>query len=264
MGNVDYAKFVEFLAKQDPPTQTGPMLIHAAMVWGWGDWSLKPYFEKAVADGVLEYSDGNYFQIFSIPGRPGEISFNCPRISERVKGHDVFDLTNGQIVGRQKIKRLVKFMRQYVPGFENAYIVQTAPMVGVRETRRIVGEYILQGEDWQNAVKFEDGICRNRYPIDIHSPTDAGCEFTPIPQGEYHEIPYRSLVPLKVDNLLVAGRCISATFVAQSAVRVQDNCRMMGQAAGTAAAMSLEENVTPRQLNGVSLRKRLAEQGCNL
>ncbi len=264
MGNVDLVRLAESLASLNPERPQEPAYIHDAMVWGWGKWGLKPLFEQAVADGVLEYADGNYFQMFSVPGRPGEMAFNCPRISERVKGHDAADLTNAQIEGRRKIRRLASFMKRYVKGFENAYISITAPMIGVRESRRIVGEYVLQAEDWQEARKFPDGIARNRYPIDIHSPTGAGVELKPIPPGEFHEIPYRALVPLEIDNLLVAGRCISASFVAQSSIRVQDNCRAMGQAAGTAAAMSLEQGIAPRALDGAALRKRLVEQGCNL
>lgn len=264
MGNVDLARLGEFLTELNPAKPKSPPLLEDAMVWGWGKWGLKALFERAVSDGVLEYSDGNYFQMFSMPGRPGEMAFNCPRISDRVKGHEVADLTNAQIEGRQKIRRLVRFLRGYVGGFEQAYISLTAPMVGVRESRRIVGEYVLQASDWQDACKFADGIARNRYPIDIHSPSGAGVDLKPIPEGEYHEIPYRSLVPLEVENLLVAGRCISASFVAQSSIRVQDNCRAMGQAAGVAAAMSLEQKLSPRKLDGVALRKRLIEQGCNL
>lgn len=264
MGNVDLKRLAEFLTSLNPQCPAAPPLLEDAMVWDYGNWRLRPFFEQAVKDGVLIHSDGNYFQMFSMPGRPGEMAFNCPRISERVKGYDVDDLTNAQIEGRVKIKRLVKFLKQYVKGFEDAYVSITAPMVGVRESRRIVGEYVLTAEDWQNAHKFPDGIVKNRYPIDIHLPSGAGVDLRPIPEGEYHEIPYRSLVPLKIDNLLVAGRCISSTFVAQSAIRVQDECRAMGQAAGTAAAMSIEMNQTPRHLDGALLRKRLIEQGCNL
>ncbi|MDI6783229.1 MAG: FAD-dependent oxidoreductase [bacterium] len=250
LGNIDLVKFCKFMNKiaPDKSYEHHPEHLHTASVWG-TNWALVKYFEKGVKEGFLQRSDGDYFQLFSIPGRPNELSFNCPRISERVKGYEVTDLTYAQQEGRKKIRRLLEFMRKYFPGFENAYIVFTAPMVGVRESRRIKGEYILTIEDILSARKFPDPVARNNYPVDIHNPKGTGTKFySQLKPGEYHEIPYRCLVPLKIANLLVAGRCISATFEAQSSIRIQSNCYAFGEAAGAAAALCVKKKVTPRNL----------------
>ena len=239
-------------------------LVHTAMVWDKG-WTLEPLFRQAVADGVLRESDGNYFQVFSMAGRPGELAFNCPRISAEVDGTDPFHLTRAQITGREITQRYLAFCRRYLPGCEDAYLVFTAPMVGVRESRRIRGEYYLTVEDVLGGRKFADAICRNNYPLDIHrDPKDEKPSLVKLPPGEYHEVPYRCLVPLGVDQLLVAGRCLSASFEAQSSVRIQPNCRAMGQAAGLAAALSLQQGLTPRALDGEQLRAALRARGAHL
>ncbi|MCX7919385.1 MAG: FAD-dependent oxidoreductase [bacterium] len=259
LGNINLVKFCEFLNKIAPDRafEQQPTHLHTASVWG-TNWALVPYFERGVQEGILERSDGDYFQLFSVPGRPNELAFNCPRISQRVKGYDVTDLTYAQIEGRKKIRRLLAFMKKYFPGFENAYIVFTAPMVGVRESRRIKGEYLLTIDDIVNARKFPDPVARNNYPVDIHNPKGSGTKFHyQLQPNQYHEVPYRCLVPLKIDNLLVAGRCISATFEAQSSIRIQSNCYAFGEAAGIAAALCVKKRTTPRTLEYKYLKKYL-------
>lgn len=270
LGHVDLARFAAFLRSlgrhevMEAAEGSDVALVHTAMVWG-GGWTLEPIFRQAVADGVLHESDGNYFQIFTMAGRPGELAFNCPRITGDVDGTDPFHLTRAQVLGREITHRYLDFCRRYLPGCEDAYLVLTAPMVGVRESRRIRGEYYLTVEDVFGGRKFADAICRNNYPLDVHrDPKDPKPSLVELPPGEYHEVPYRCLVPLGVDDLLVAGRCLSASFEAQSSVRVQPNCRAMGQAAGLASVMSLRQNVPPRALDGVALRAALRARGANL
>ncbi len=270
LGNVDLMRFAEFLRTlgrhdvMERAEGTDVVLIHTAMVWNKG-WTLEPVFRKAVAEGVLEERDGNYFQVFSMAGRPGELAFNCPRISDEIDGTDPFDLSRAQMKGRQIIRRYVAFCRRYLPGCENAYVVLTAPMVGVRESRRIRGEYYLTTEDVLGAKKFPDAIARNNYPLDIHrDPADERPGMTRLPEGEYHEIPYRCLIPLKVDNLLVAGRCFSGSFEAQSSVRIQTNCRAMGEAAAVACALAQKQGIRVRSLDGVELRRTLITLGARL
>lgn len=244
-----------------------PPMVHTAMVWGKG-WPLEPVFRKAVADGVLDETDGNYFQCFGIPGRPNALAFNCPEIPLRADGTNADDLTWAHTEGRRRIRRLLRFFHQYLPGFERAYVASVATQVGVRETRRITGEYVLDLEDIVECRKFPDAVARNRYPVDVHGPRKSINEekrnLIYLPPGEYHEVPYRCLVPLKVENLLAAGRCLSASFVAQSSVRVQPNCQAMGEAAGVAAALSLRKSITPRQLDGAELRQVLKANGASL
>jgi hypothetical protein len=248
----------------DEAEGTAVPLVHTAMVWGKG-WTLEPLFRKAVGEGVLQESDGNYFQAFSMAGRPGEMAFNCPRIARDVDGTDPFHLTRAQVKGREITRRYVEFCRRYLPGFEDAYLVFTAPMVGVRESRRVRGEYYLTVEDVLGGRKFDDAVCRNNYPLDIHRDReDDKLKIIKLPPGEYHEVPYRCLVPLAVENLLVAGRCLSASFEAQSSVRIQSNCRAMGEAAAVAAAMSIRSGIPPRRVDGSALRGLLRAQGANL
>jgi hypothetical protein len=243
---------------------TDVMLIHTAMVWEKG-WTLEPVFRQAVTDGVLQERDGDYFQVFTMAGRPGELAFNCPRIREDVDGTNPEHLTTAQIKGREIIQRYVAFCRKYLPGCENAYLVMSAPMVGVRESRRIRGEYYLTTEEVLGGAKFPDGILRNNYPLDVHrDPQDRRNGVTKLPPGEYHEVPYRCLVPVGVEGLLVAGRCFSASFEAQSSVRVQSNCRAMGEAAAVAAAISLRRGIALRSVDGVQLRAELRQRGARL
>lgn len=263
VGNVDLPRFAAFLGRIDTKGEYRLPWLECWMVPGRGT-ALEEVFNRAIQEGVLEAEDAAYFQGFSAPGRPGEMGFNCPRIIGDLKGQDPVDLTEAEVQGRKKITRYMKFFKRYFEGFENSYISQTATMVGVRESRRIVGEYVLTADDHIQRRKFEDAIARNRYPIDIHLPQGGTQLSKPFGRGEYHEIPYRCLVPLRVDDLLVAGRCLSATFEAQASVRIQPNMRAIGQAAGTAAAICSREGVRPRALDGKRLRSVLKSQGANL
>jgi hypothetical protein len=225
---------------------------------------LGPLICRAIADDVLAEDDLGYLQFFSMLGRPGELAFNCPRISG-LCATDARDLSKAQTIGRQKIRRISKFFKTYIGGFEKSYIGTIAPMVGIRESRRIVGDYTLTEEDYLTEARFPDAVARNSYPIDIHSTkAKGGLVMKHLPPGHYHEIPYRCLLPTGIENLLVAGRCLSATFVAQAAVRIQQNCRALGEAAGLAAVLALEVGVTPRGIDTEELRRRLNSQGAQV
>ena len=195
--------------------------------------------------------------------RRGEIHFNTTRIV-KVDGIKVEDLTYAEFEGRRQMVELEGFLKKEVPGFEEAYLLMSGVQVGVRETRRIIGEYIMTGRDVVEARKFRDSIAKGSYPIDIHNPLGEGTVIKAPPPGEFYEIPYRCLIPRKVENLLVAGRCISTTHEAQAAVRVIPIAVAIGQAAGTAAAMSVKYGVCPRTLDVHMLRETLKKQGANL
>ena len=263
MGHVDLEALGAFLEEISGKPHRPPKLQFGfSRGLGTAPW-IEDLVNRAEADGVLSPAEGGYVQAFSIPGRPGEMAFNCPRITH-VNGARVEDLTRCQVLGRQRIRRVLEFCRRYLRGFEAAYLAWTAPMVGVRETRRIVGEYVLTAEDVLSARKFADAIAKNCYPIDIHNPTGEGTTLKHLPPDEYHEVPYRCLVPLEIDNLLVAGRCIAATFDAQSSIRVQANCRAFGEAAGTAAALCAAQGLMPRELPPDELREVLRGYGANV
>jgi hypothetical protein len=263
VGNVEFRKLTGFLVENDNRSYIDPPLIEFAMVPG-GNWPLEKHFKEGVEEGLLEESDMVYFQAFSIPGMPGVIAFNCPRIIGNYKGFNADHLTEAVIQGRRRISRLFRFLKKKIPGFENSFIAMTAPMVGVRESRRIIGEYVLSAQDYFNASKFEDAVSRNRYPIDIHLPTSSLPGERKLGPCEYHEIPYRSLIPVKVENLIVACRALSASFEAHGAVRIQPNMRAVGQAAGVAAALCVKRGIRPRQLDGKELRETLVKQGAYL
>lgn len=190
--------------------------------------------------------------------------FNITRI-QMLDGTNVEDLTRAELLGRRQVFQLVQFFRKHLPGFENAILIDTAAQVGVRETRRITGEYELTLQDLIEPTAFPDVIALCGYPVDIHNPVghDGGCtdEF---PTANAYEIPYRSLVPIGITNLLVAGRCISATHEALSAVRVMPPCFAMGQAAGISAAICVEQNIMPRDVNTSLLQKELLKQNAYL
>ncbi|HZH98476.1 MAG TPA: FAD-dependent oxidoreductase, partial [Fimbriimonadaceae bacterium] len=237
----------EFLRVDEPPY----------MELGYGEAKngpMEPYIRKAISAGVLEEDDLGYFQLFTVNGRTGELAFNAPRISG-LDPLDPFQMSEAYAIGRAKIFRIAEFMRSTFEGFENSFVSTIAPLMGIRESRRVVGEYVLSEEDHGSCRKFPNPIARNRYPVDIHLKT--GIDYRKYPPGEWHDIPYESLVVKGFDNLWVAGRCASATFVAQSAIRIQPVCRAMGEAAGVAAALCSTGDLRALDLPYPELTQRL-------
>ena len=133
--------------------------------------------------------------------------------------------------------------------------------IGIRESRKVVGEYTLTQEDLLALSRFEDGIATANYDIDIHSPDGSGTSHHYFKAGEWYEIPYRCLIPKKTKNLLVAGRCISATHEAQASFRVMPFCSALGQAAGAAIALSVKDNTDIRSIDVQKLRSKLRNEG---
>jgi hypothetical protein len=182
-----------------------------------------------------------------------------------VDGTRVEDLTRAEIEGRRQVMQILGFLRKYVPGFENCTLLDTAAQVGVRETRRIEGEYTLTQDDLVTGRDFEETIAYCAYPMDIHDPKGPGGGVSN--QGEtanMYQVPYRCLVPRKIDQLLVAGRCVSATHEALGAIRVMPPSFAMGEAAGTAAALAVQEGVPPRRVPVPWLQETLVEHGAFL
>ena len=193
--------------------------------------------------------------------KKGEVWVNMTRVNG-VDGTDPRSLTLGEFAAREQIGNIVKYLRSYVPGFEEAYLSRTAPFLGIRETRRIVGQYTMTRDDILSCRKFDDAIAVASYPLDIHHPQGGDCTLEW--SGDCYDIPYRALVPLNIENLLVAGRSISTTHEAMSAIRVMATCMAMGEAAGRAASMAVRTNVSLSQLDVVKLREKLLEKGAYL
>ena len=187
---------------------------------------------------------------------PGEIILNMSRIT-RKSAVDAFDLTDAEVEGRRQARQILNFMRNNIPGFENCYIVSTGPHIGVRESRKIHGIYKLTAEDLLNNRMFEDAIAMGGYPIDIHSPDGAATNHRHLKPGSWYSVPYRSLVTNEIENLIVAGRCISVTHEACAAIRVTPIVMAIGQAAGTAAAQSVTTGECANSLDVKILRENL-------
>jgi len=178
-----------------------------------------------------------------------------------VNGLEPDDLTRGEIEGRRQAVQAFEFLRT-VPGFEKSYIVDLPPQLGIRETRRVVGGYMLSGEDVLGCASFEDSIGVNGWPMECHVAGDVIFKFPPIPESRgFNELPYRMLVPQGIDNLLMAGRCASMTHDGQSAARVSGACFAMGEAVGIAADLALSGNTIPRDIAVEKLQQALQQQG---
>ena len=162
------------------------------------------------------------------------------------------------------MRQIAAFLRRYVPGFEQSYVVQSGVQVGVRETRRLIGEYQLNVDDVLVARKFDDAIARCAYPVDIHNPKGKGTVLKRVPPGEAYDIPLRCLLPKNIDRLIVAGRCISGTHEALSSYRVMPIVMATGQAAGVCAAMAAQKNTTPRNIEVREVQRELLRQGASL
>jgi hypothetical protein len=176
-------------------------------------------------------------------------------------GINPVELSAAEIEGRERVAAAMADLKKYLQGFEHSQLEQTAAMIGVRETRRIKGLYELNAGDLRRGARFDDGFCICTFGVDIHQPDKNSQENEkPFGMKPYH-IPYRSLVPVKVKNLLVAGRCISGDFVAHASYRVTGDCAAMGQAAGTAAGLCLDTKSAPHELDGAVVVKKMAADG---
>lgn len=182
-----------------------------------------------------------------------------------VDGTDAEQLSDGEIEGRRQCSEVFDFLRSNAPGFEKAYIVEIAPQIGIRETRRVMGEYVLSDVDILGCASFDDTVGVNGWPVEAHVAGNVVFRWQPIPESRgFNHLPYRMILPLKCDNLFVAGRCASMTHEGQSSARVSGPCFVMGQAAGTAADLSLRFGVKPRQLDVAALQKQLESNGVYL
>lgn len=267
--------------------------------------------EEDLVSGVLPYESDNHLNwITHIPGRPqhcgmDEVSI-CFAHSRNCYPTDNKDLTRMYMEGREQAHMLADYIKATVPGFENSYLSVTGSLLGVRESRRIVGEYILTAKDLASLAKHDDVIAISNHGYDIHNFEDTGnVKWAPIDfdgetryvvcsaggfgtttmppnnapvvnykgqnvyeaefeAGGYYDIPYRSLVPVRVENLLVAGRNLSSDVYAQSGARLIMACFTMGESAGTAMSIALRDNITPREVDRIELQKELIANKVNL
>ena len=191
---------------------------------------------------------------------PGAYWVNWAGVPRAVNGIDQYNLTQAAIDGRKVVRELRRFLRDKIEGMENAEVIDTAPKVGLRETRRVMGGHLLTGDEVLGGTKFKDGIGACAWPIEIVDPVK-GRKFVYLKDGDFYTIPYRCLIPQKVENLLMAGRFVSCTHEAQASARVMGPAVVMGQAIGTAAALSIKKGVSPRDLDVSLLQQELVKAG---
>lgn len=292
MSNVNMVKYREASKEwvEDNSGYPGKMGLGCAMM------------DKAVENGDLPYPIFPGGLIYQIPGTPdaaADVAFN---VAHSYYNHnlEVEDLSRQIVEQHQQNQWLEQVYRKYMPGFENCRLSGLGSLPGIRDSRRIIGEYIIKDTDIAGATKFEDSIAKFPEIYDTHHPTSRywgfrhhihskepipgainisePCDkamhpFCPPEEGSYSvytnptnycEIPYRCIVPLKVDNLLVAGRCVSTQFHAMAAVRIITICMSTGQAAGIAADLCLKNGIRPRDLDGRLVRQALIDDGVPL
>lgn len=189
----------------------------------------------------------------------GVVATNMTRVAD-VDATDPAELTRAEIEGRKQALEYTRFLRDKVPGYEQAYLINFSTQIGIRETRRIYGEYRLKRDDVLSARRFADAIAQCGAPIeDHHAGSDTRWEY--VPNSDTYDIPFRALLPQKLTNVVVAGRCLSADHDAHASVRSMAQCMAMGQAAGTAAAMAAKANASPRDVEISALQARLHDDG---
>jgi hypothetical protein len=197
---------------------------------------------------------------FESNNRNGEFFFNTTRVT----GHDSSDpwsFSDAETIGRKQAQELQAFLRKYIPGFENAWMTLTGPVIGSRSSRQLVGQYTLTEQDVLSQTLFSDSIAFSGYPIDVHSPDGEGTKHEKLPWGGLYGIPYRCVVPQHTPNMLVTGRCVSATFEAQAAIRTTPTVGAIGQAVGLAVSIAAKKKQAVQDVDTDELRRLLVDQG---
>lgn len=237
MSGIDLKEFSEWLLEYDSDRNVTSVEliegeIHLSTAYTWDKakkWAMAPLFDDAVTKGVLKNEDRCYFQVFSIPGMPSSLAFNCPRVcnSPEIDPMDSVVVSNSLISARESIIRLAEFCKIYLPGFKKSYISNIADALGVRVSRRLKGKYVYTVEDLKSGKVFDNPVLISNYPIDVHSNNDGKSilEHT----GQDYQLPLESLISADYENLFVVGRCLSADFYAQAALRIQPSCFSMGE-----------------------------------
>ena len=197
--------------------------------------------------------------VFKTPHN-GVLHFNTTRVVKKDPTNAI-EVTEAEIIARKQVYEVFDFMKEHADGMENAYLLMTAPEIGVRESRMIIGDYILTEADCKSLQKFDDAIAACNYDIDIHNPEGTGTSHYYFKDGDFYTIPYRSLIPKGICNMLVAGRCISSDHGAQASYRIMPTVCTIGEAAGTAIAIASKDGVTTREIDIKKLQKTLKDNG---
>ena len=222
----------------------------------------KPNLTQLIAEARGAFNLPRKTGVLGSQAHEGEWRANLTQISRDgapIDGSDWDDLSFAEVEGRKQSQEYFRFLKERVPGFEDAYLLETAPQIGIRETRRIVGDYVLTKDDVLSCRDFDDSIGCNGWPLEQH--LHGSAKWTFLAGRGYHQIPYGMTVPNGVDNLLVAGRCASTTPEAQASLRVSGPCFAMGQAVGTAIELARSSGVKPADIDRSALQARLVSDG---
>lgn len=192
--------------------------------------------------------------------RPGEAVINMTRVAKR-SGTSAEDLTKAEMEARGQVDEIIRFLKHDVEGFEGCYLTESGDCIGVRESRHILGQYTLTGEDVLSCAAFYDSVAMCAFPIDIHDPSGQGLHWTKAGGSGCYDVPYRVMVPKKAENLLVTGRCVSATHEAAASVRITPTVMAMGEAAGIAAAIAVQGGYAVADVDVSALQARIASHG---
>jgi len=212
------------------------------------------FVKRAISEKRLK-EEIEYIFFTTLP-ESGEGSFNTSNILG-VDGSTSEELTKAELIGRKQVAQVVDLLQNEIPGFSNSILLETAVQVGVRETRRAIGDYIVTGDDIKQARKFDDAIARACYGIDIHGQKGEESRMEHLQEGEYYEVPMRALIVSESENLLAAGRCISSTREGHSALRIQPTSAATGEACGALAALSVKNNKLLREINFKEVQKEI-------
>ena len=213
---------------------------------------------QALANGELINPRENILYFYT--PIPGVVHFNTTRVVKK-NPTDPFEVTEAETLARKQVYEIYEFMKKHADGLENSFLMMTAAEIGVRESRMIVGDYVLTERDCRACTKFEDAIAACNYDIDIHNPEGSGTSHYYFPEGEYYTIPYRSLIPKTINNMLVAGRCISSDHGAQASYRIMPTVCCIGEAAGRAIALAVKDNISVRDIDVKKLQDLLTKNG---
>lgn len=238
MGGIDINRLYEHVAielKEDWCKSKPPYFEIAEAMHRKQRYKLEEFMARGVESGELTQEEAEYMQAYTIIGKDGVMSMNCPEIPVRFSATDPVSYSKAVTFGRKMMHNIASYLVRHLPGFEHAFISREAAMLGARESWRIRGKFYLTEDDYHNQSRFVDAVCRTAWFIDAHGEKVS----EKLPKGGFYEIPYRSLITDEIKNLLVAGRSISASFILQASMRIQPTCMSIGEAAGIAAAWSI-------------------------
>ena len=252
LGQVDLDAFRDALERGD--RVLGKNSWHTRIVEGSKTPGAKPTLVH-MAGHLLPFENDREVTFTAVSYRDGEVYLNATRTAG-IDGSDVIQMSRGEIEERRHVMEIYRAMKQRVPGFSRATLLHTSPL-GIRESRNILGKYVIRREDVLEGRSFADGVARGAYPIDIHDPKGGRTQFQFIKNGGSYEIPLRAMIPEGLDGVLAAGRCISAEHEAVGTVRIMGCVLSQGEAAGTAAAWCVRDRCEPRELDGAALKRKL-------